>query len=70
MGLIPKGTKNVLLIASRAPCTSGMVGFGQKIFSYFCYLIHEKCSEMCVWIVRFSQKRLFLGKKTLQKVPI
>jgi hypothetical protein len=27
-------------------------------FSYFCYSIrveHEKCSEMCVWIVGFGQ---------------
>jgi hypothetical protein len=62
MGLFHKGTKNVLLIASRPPpcTTSGMVWFGQKnVFSNFCYLIrveHEKCSEMCVWIVGSGQK--------------
>jgi hypothetical protein len=39
---------------------SDMVLYGQKkIFFNFCYLNrveHEKCSEMCVWIVRFGQK--------------
>jgi hypothetical protein len=61
MGFLTKGTKNVLLIASRQPpCTnSGMAWFGQKIKKiYFCYLIrveHEKCFEMCAWIVRFGQ---------------
>ena len=37
-----------------------MVGLEQKLFFLqLCYLIrveNEKCSEMCVWIVRFSQK--------------
>jgi hypothetical protein len=30
----------------------------KKVFFYFCYLIrvqHKKCSETCVWIVRFGQ---------------
>jgi hypothetical protein len=43
----------------------------KKCFSYFCYLIrieHEKCPEMCVWIVRFGLKiekmGLYLEKKT------
>jgi hypothetical protein len=31
----------------------------KKVKIFFCYLIrveHEKCSETCVWIIRFGQK--------------
>jgi hypothetical protein len=61
VGLFRKQWKKCLLLALRPLLwvIQGMVGFGQKkLFLKFCYLIHvenEKCSEMCVWIVRFGQ---------------
>jgi hypothetical protein len=58
--LFRKQFKKYLLLALRplSWTIQGMVGFGQKIFLEFGFLIHvehEKCSEICVWIVRFGQ---------------
>ena len=53
--------KKIFTIGSPTPLMGhpryGLV-WSKKSFSNFCYLIcveHEKCSEMCVWIVRFGQ---------------
>ena len=43
------------------------------IFFQLCYLIrveHEKCSEMCVWIVGFGQILRKLGLFLVEKVDI
>jgi hypothetical protein len=51
------GKKNVPPTPPMGHLDRGLVG-QKKIVSYF-YLIrveHEKCSEMCVWIVRFDPK--------------
>ena len=50
-------------------------GSAKNYFFYFCYLIrveHEKWSEMCVWVVGFSQKmrKLDLKISTFKNVPM
>jgi hypothetical protein len=47
--------------------------WSEKNISNFCYLIrveHEKCSEMCVWIVSFGQKIEKMGLLLVKKVNI
>jgi hypothetical protein len=76
VGLLSKKSKNYLLLTLRplSWVIQALVWYGQKNhFSYFCYLIrveHEKCSEMCVWIVGFGQKLRKLGLLLLKKVNI
>ena len=59
---LPKAIKKIFTFGSPTP----LMGhpryarvWPKKIICKVCYLIrveHEKCSEMCVWIIRFGQK--------------
>ena len=61
VGLFRKQSKKYLLLAL-LPLSWAIIGYRvwpKKIIFKVCYLIrveHEKCSEMCVWIIRFGQK--------------